>query len=78
MMNEWKIQKLSGAPLEIIDGDRGKNYPSHSEFSEKGYCLFLSTKNVRLDRFDFTECQFISKERDEILRKGKLQKIILY
>ena len=25
---------------EIIDGDRGKNYPTQEEFNEKGYCLF--------------------------------------
>jgi len=73
-MSEWRFQKLSDAPLDIIDGDRGKNYPSQNEFSSNGYCIFLSTKNVRLDRFDFTECQFISKERDKLLRKGRLQR----
>jgi type I restriction enzyme S subunit len=35
--------------------------------------LFLSTKNVREDRFVFEENIFISKEKDEILRGGKLQ-----
>ena len=73
-MNEWRFQKLSDAPLDIIDGDRGKNYPSQNEFSSNGYCIFLNTKNVRLDRFDFTECQYISKERDKLLRKGRLQR----
>ena len=73
-MSEWKFQKLSEAPLDIIDGDRGKNYPSHNEFSNNGHCLFLSTKNVCVDGFDFSECQFISKERDGLLRKGKLQR----
>jgi len=74
MNSEWKEYKLGEAPLEIIDGDRGKNYPSQSEFSEKGYCLFLSTKNVRYDGFDFTDCQFVSKEKDDKLRKGKLKR----
>jgi type I restriction enzyme S subunit len=72
-MGEWKECKLAEAPLEILDGDRGKNYPSQDEFKASGYCLFLSTKNVRIDGFDFSECQFISKERDELLRKGKLE-----
>ena len=71
---EWSEHKLDNAPIEIIDGDRGKNYPPQGEFKSSGHCLFLSTKNVRFDGFDFSECQFISKERDELLRKGKLKK----
>jgi len=70
----WKEFSLSEAPLEIIDGDRGKNYPSQEEFMSIGQCLFLSTKNVRFNGFDFSDCQFVSKERDELLRKGKLKR----
>jgi type I restriction enzyme S subunit len=73
-MSEWKEYRLGNAPLSIIDGDRGKNYPNQNEFQSSGHCLFLSTKNVRLTGFDFSECQFISKERDELLRKGKLSR----
>ena len=73
-MSEWATVKLADAPLEILDGDRGKNYPSQNEFSDYGYCLFLSTKNVRPIGFDFSECQFISQKRDELLRKGRLQR----
>lgn len=57
---------------EIIDGDRGKNYPSADEFMKEGYCLFLNTKNVTFSGFNFDNCMFISKEKDEALRKGKL------
>lgn len=56
----------------IIDGDRGVNYPKQEEFTSKGYCLFLNAKNVTKDGFIFDECAFISKEKDEILRNGKL------
>ena len=73
-MSEWKEYKLKDAPLEIIDGDRGKNYPPQEEFTSYGDCLFLSTKNVRFTGFDFSDCQFISKQRDELLRKGKLKR----
>jgi type I restriction enzyme S subunit len=73
-VSEWQFVKLADAPLEILDGDRGKNYPSQDEFSDSGYCLFLSTKNVRAIGFDFSDCQFISKERDGLLRKGRLQR----
>jgi type I restriction enzyme S subunit len=63
---------LFSAAVEIIDGDRGKEYPKHSDFSDSGYCLFLNTGNVRPDGFDFSNCQFISEEKDQRLRKGKL------
>lgn len=73
-MGEWKEYKLKSAPLKIIDGDRGKNYPSQEEISEVGYCLFLSTRNVRKTGFDFSNKQFITAEKDNLLRKGKLRK----
>lgn len=74
-MGEWKEYKLGDAPFEIIDGDRGKNYPSQDEFFQNGHCLFLSTKNVRQTGFDFSDCQFITEEKDSILRKGKLKRL---
>lgn len=70
---EWEKVKLGNINyLEIIDGDRGANYPSKEEFSEEGYCVFLNTKNVLENGFNFSKCQFITKEKDEKLRKGKL------
>ena len=63
---------FENAPLQIIDGDRGENYPKKEEFSNSGYCLFLSTANVTKSGFDFKQCNFISKEKDNALRKGKL------
>ena len=59
---------------EIIDGDRGKNYPTAEEFSDDGYCLFLNAKNVTASGFNFDNCMFVSKEKDEALRKGKLSR----
>jgi len=70
----WKRVKLENSPVLIIDGDRGRNYPKKDDFLQNGYCLFLNTKNVTLQGFDFSECKFISKEKDEILRKGKLER----
>lgn len=67
----WRVEKL-GNVLKTIDGDRGPNYPKKKDFFEKEYCLFLSTKNVREDRFLFKEKMFITKEKDEQLRGGKL------
>jgi type I restriction enzyme, S subunit len=68
----WKWVKL-GKVVKTIDGDRGKNYPTKNDFVPHGFCLFLSTKNVRQDRFVFEENIFITKEKDEVLRGGKLQ-----
>jgi restriction endonuclease S subunit len=68
----WQWVKL-GDICKTIDGDRGRNYPKKNEFSEEGYCLFLSTKNVREGRFVFEENIFITKQKDEVLRGGKLE-----
>lgn len=59
---------------EIIDGDRGKNYPKQNEFFDEGYCLFLNTGNVTTSGFSFDSNQYISKEKCDLLRKGKLQR----
>ena len=63
-----------GELAEIIDGDRGKNYPQQNEFFDSGYCLFLNTGNVTNQGFSFEQNQFITKEKCDILRKGKLQR----
>lgn len=72
MSFDWPIVHFENAPLVIIDGDRGINYPKQHEFSERGYCLFLNTGNVTTDGFKFSECAFISEEKNNLLRKGKL------
>jgi len=72
MSLDWHEITLAEAPIEIIDGDRGKSYPKHSDFSDDGHCLFLNATNVTAYGFDFSECQFISEQKDEGLRKGKL------
>jgi type I restriction enzyme M protein len=71
---EWELVEFENAPFEIIDGDRGSNYPNGNDFSSDGYCLFLNTKNVRDNGFRFDEVMFISKEKDALLRKGKLKR----
>lgn len=71
---DWPIMRFEDAPFEIIDGDRGTNYPKKEDFSPSGFCLFLNTKNVRSDGFAFSEMEFISKEKDQALRKGKLRR----
>ena len=74
MSRSWEEVPFGQAPLRIIDGDRGKAYPKHGDFSDEGYCLFLSASNVTSSGFDFSECQFISEQKDEELRKGRLSR----
>ena len=57
-----------------MDGDRGTNYPSQKDFAPIGHCLFLNTGNVTKDGFNFSNCAFISPEKDAALRKGKLNR----
>ncbi|MAZ72343.1 MAG: hypothetical protein CMC70_04265 [Flavobacteriaceae bacterium] len=71
--NGWEIGNMETL-CEIIDGDRGKNYPSQEHFTESGHCFFLNAGNVSKIGFDFSNKNFISKERDELLRKGKLNR----
>ena len=68
----WSYVRF-GKAIEIIDGDRGVNYPKQEEFYPKGDCLFLNAGNVTAKGFDFSSCSYITKEKDDILRKGKLQ-----
>jgi type I restriction enzyme S subunit len=66
MAGEWSYRSIADAPIEIVDGDRGTNYPKQEDFSRAG--------NVKQSGFDFSDCAFISKQKDESLRKGKLQR----
>jgi len=70
---EW-VQDVFDTLVDVVDGDRGTNYPKAEEFSESGFCLFLSAKNVTKNGFRFDEFQFITKEKDKSLRKGKLKR----
>ncbi|MCB1767943.1 MAG: restriction endonuclease subunit S, partial [Candidatus Competibacteraceae bacterium] len=70
----WQKVTFDEAPLAIIDGDRGKNYPKQDEFSDTGHCLFLNTGNVTKSGFEFSHCQFITEQKDGLLRKGKLSR----
>jgi len=68
----WELVEIKNSSLQIIDGDRGTNYPKKNEFSTSGYCLFLSTSNIKNDVFDFSTADFITEQKDALLRKGKL------
>ena len=68
---DWVVRNFNFI-FEVIDGDRGAHYPNSEELRLFGDCLFLSAKNVTKKGFLFSECYFISKEKDSLMNNGKL------
>ena len=73
-MIPYTLAEFASAPFDIIDGDRGRNYPKQDDFSDAGHCLFLNANNVTQNGFDFSTRQFITEHKDNVLRKGKLRR----
>ena len=57
------MKKISETNIDILDGDRGKNYPSPNELYKNGFCLFLSNKNIVGNRLNLEDCAYITEER---------------
>ncbi|API88053.1 hypothetical protein BKP56_01325 [Marinilactibacillus sp. 15R] len=70
--DDWEQRKLSKV-VNVMDGDRGKNYPSKDDFSNKEHTLFLSANNVTKEGFSFKKNQYITEERSNALGNGKLK-----
>ena len=66
------MKKISETNINILDGDRGKNYPSPNELYKNGFCLFLSNKNIVGNRLNLEDCAYITEERHNLLRQGTL------
>ena len=71
---KFDIVQLGSTGIDVIDGDRGKNYPHQNELLSTGFCLFLSAKNVTKSGFNFSEAQFISQRKDALLNNGRLRR----
>lgn len=69
----WQRGSLSQV-VDVIDGDRGLNYPTGDEFTKIGHCMFLNAGNVTKTGFDFSNTIFITEERDTKMGKGKLKR----
>lgn len=75
VINSYESEKYILSDLvTTIEGDRGKNYPKREDFQSSGYCLFLTAQNVRPYGWRFEDNTFISKDKDHVLRSGKLQR----
>lgn len=66
--------ELGKLNIEILDGDRGINYPHKEELYSYGECLFLSADNVTSEGFDFNTTVYISSNKDKVLHNGKLRR----
>ncbi|HUP23652.1 MAG TPA: restriction endonuclease subunit S, partial [Thermoanaerobaculia bacterium] len=67
----WTWVRL-GDVAELLNGDRGKNYPSRSAYVEKGV-PFITATNLTHGRLDNSSLNFISEERFDLLRAGKIE-----
>lgn len=68
----WEQRKLSDI-VDVLDGDRGKNYPTSDDFDISGHTLFLNASNVTNDGFLFQDNQFITEEKSNSMGNGKLE-----
>lgn len=67
-----KLYSLEEIGVEIVDGDRGKNYPSKEDFSKNGYCPFLNNKDIYNGFVFLDNPDCISEERHKLLKKGTI------
>lgn len=70
--DDWEQRKLSDI-VDVLDGDRGKNYPTSDDFDISGHTLFLNASNVTNDGFLFQDNQFITEEKSNSMGNGKLE-----
>ncbi|PPA83592.1 restriction endonuclease subunit S [Brevibacillus laterosporus] len=67
----WKQCRL-GRVVDVLDGDRGKNYPSGNDLLEKGHTVFLNANNITKNGFSFEEMQYITEQKSNSMGNGKV------
>ena len=67
----WEQRELDEL-VDVLDGDRGKNYPKAVDFEVQGHTLFLSASNVTNEGFSFKNNQYITKEKSDSMGNGRL------
>lgn len=68
---EWESFPLEEIS-DVLDGDRGHNYPNGEDLKEQGHTLFLSASNVTKNGFKLDVRQYITQDKSESLGNGKL------
>ena len=70
-MGKWEEKEL-GEVCYFENGDRGKNYPSRSDYVEKGI-PFINTGNLSFNEIKTKNLHYISKEHFNRLSNGKVK-----
>ncbi len=61
-----------GDVCRMINGDRGKNYPSGDDFVENGV-PFVNAGHLQNRKVDFCDMNYITEEKFNLLSQGKMQ-----
>ena len=61
-----------GDICQMINGDRGKNYPSGKDFVEEGI-PFVNAGHLQNRQVDFDNMNYITEEKFRLLSQGKMQ-----
>jgi type I restriction enzyme S subunit len=65
---KFKVKELG----KVINGDRGKNYPSRAHYVESGV-PFISAGNIEENRIDTNGLNFITQQKYDALNSGRLK-----
>jgi len=69
----WKWVQL-GSVSQLINGDRGKNYPNKDEYVERGI-PFINTGHIRPNAtLSSDSMHYLTREKFDSLRSGKVQR----
>lgn len=60
---KFDVVQLESTGIDVIDGDRGKNYPHQNELLNTGFCLFLSAKMLQNWDSIFLKRSLLAKEK---------------
>ena len=66
------VEKTLGDVCQFENGDRGKNYPSRSEFVDSGIA-FINAGHIDDGVVDFTKMNYITEENYDLLSRGKIK-----
>jgi type I restriction enzyme, S subunit len=70
-IKSWQSVSL-GSVVQLINGDRGKNYPSQKDFINDGI-PFINAGHLKEGSVEFESMNYISQEKFNVLGSGKVQ-----
>ena len=69
----WKWVRI-GEIIQLINGDRGKNYPSKEKLMTEGEIPFISAINLSNNTVSKENLLYMTREQYDLLGSGKLEK----